>query len=382
MEFMNFKVGIVTTHRAINYGALLQAYALQKKIATLNGIDCEIIDYFPAKKIYGRKITFKFFNLKSIVYTLILFFNFRYRLSHKKKVLSFNNFVNDNLKLSKDTYRTLTEFDNKINQYDFLVCGSDQIWNLNLMDDPVFFLDFKFVNNKTTKVAYAPSITENLRVEQIETIKTRISDFNSLSLREEDSARKYSKIFNVKFEKVLDPVFFISNKEWDDIAVKPNNVKKPFVLTYGLVSDPLLKKAIYLVKNKYNNIQHVDIKIRPFNKYGANICTNNLSPGNFVWLFKNAEFICTSSFHGTCFSIIFNKKFVTCPSKDRSLRIDNILEISGLESRRLLIDDQLSDNIFSEIDYNSVNLKLDFKKKLSDNYLNKALNIEGKQTTG
>lgn len=368
------KVGIITTHRAINFGAVLQGFALNRSINKIPEVKCEVIDYIPNEKNFGRDITYKFDGLRNIIYSLILFGNRKYRLGHSKKVDFFDQFVDKHITKSLKNYTFTQDFHPDINSYDVLICGSDQIWNLSLIDDPIFFLHFnESIDSK--KVAYAPSITQQMSKDQIKLIKERTNDFHSLSLRENESAELFSKLLGRNIKSVLDPVFLLSENEWKEIEEKPDFVKEPFILSYGLVSDPLLKDSINYVKKELN-IKHIDIQVRPFNKYNANICTNKLSPSNFVWLFRNADFICTSSFHGTCFAILFNKNFVTVPSKDRSLRIENILNITKLKSRQIKSKEQLKSGIIKNIKYEEVNDLLDKQINYSTNYLTNSISFE------
>jgi hypothetical protein len=370
------KFGILTTNRAINYGAVLQCYALSKKIDSFENVECEVVDYAPPKKTYGRTISYKFKSIKDIAYSTILFLNKKYRSGHIQKIKGFDNFITNILKQSKKTYIDINDFGEELKDYEALVCGSDQIWNLNIIDDPVFFLQFDKVPNNPKKVAYAPSITEPMSDEQVEKIKDRTKDFSALSMRERESAELFTKHIGKEVKNVLDPVFLLNEEEWLKIAVKPKNVEKPFILSYGLVSDPLFKDCVSSLKSKYKGVKHVDLQVRPFNKYNADICTNEFSPTNFVWLFKNAEYTCTSSFHGTCFSIIFNKNFMSVPAKDRSLRIENILEIVNLEERHILDNEGLDKALTTEPDFNQSNILLKKNKEDSLNYLKKALAIE------
>lgn len=371
------KFGVVTTNRAINYGAVLQCLALSKKIDSFDNVECDVIDYAPIKKTYGRTISYKFKTAKDIVYSLVLFLNKGYRKGHSEKIKGFDNFILNKLKNSKKTYITKDDFGDELSEYDALVCGSDQIWNLNIIDDSVFFLDIPKMGSKTQKVAYAPSITEAMNPQQVDKIKNRIKDFKALSMRERQSAETYTQLLGRKVKNVLDPVFLLDQEDWLKIEEKPEGIEKPFILSYGLVSDPLFKDCISELKKKYKGIKHVDLQVRPFNKYNAEICTNRFSPENFVWLFRNAEYTCTSSFHGTCFSIIFNKNFMSVPARDRSLRIENIVEIVGLEDRHIKSSEGIQQALNSEPNFSNANNLLKSAKEDSLNYLKTSLGIEG-----
>lgn len=371
------KAGLLTTHRAINYGAVLQAFALSYVLNSYENVKCDIIDYDPKLSTYGRKTRYKFGSIKDFAYSILLFLNKNYRNRQKEKVSKFDQFVKYRLPLSNKKFTTITEVEKEIDKYDFLLCGSDQIWNLNLMNEPTFFLDFKNVKSNYKKIAYAPSITEKMSKEQLNVIKDRIKDFNYLSMREKESAERFTKIIGREVKNVLDPIFLLTKDEWSQISTKPENinVNKPFILSYGLVSNPIFGESIKFVKQK-KGLMHIDLQVRPFNKYDADVCVNNLSPENFVWLFLNADFICTSSFHGTSFSILFNKEFITIPAQDRSSRIENILDITGLTARYIRSAKDLSEDLMEKIDYTQSNKLLNKQIKYSRDYLDQSMKIE------
>ena len=192
------KVGLLTTHSVINYGAVLQAFALSQAIKDF-GYDCEIIDYYPSAKISGKTNNYSFNNLRSIVSSLLLFFNIKYRKDLEKKRKSFDIFLERYFNISKENYGSYNEIKKKLPKYKALVCGSDQIWNLNLMDDSVYFLDFYDIYPNTKYIAYAPSISEKLTDEQYNYLLEKVLHFSSLSLREKNDAKFLSDFSNRTF---------------------------------------------------------------------------------------------------------------------------------------------------------------------------------------
>ena len=112
----------------------------------------------------------------------------------------------------------------------------------------------------------------------------------------------------------------------------------------------------------------------PFDKFRSNLSIINLSPGNFVWLLRNASFICTSSFHGTAFSILFKKQFISIPADIRNSRHINILEQLDLENRMVLDNDPITDILnIKDIDYERVEMKLNQLKVNSIKFLKDAI---------
>ena len=206
------KIGLITTQFAINFGAVLQAYALRKKIENI-GYDCEIISYFPNYKVGGRNnIPLKFNSLKNTVLSFIYLLNLKYQKDYQKKIEKFNKFLNKECNLSEQKYYSYLELKNKLPKYDCLVCGSDQIWNLNLFSDPSLFLRFENIYPDINYIAYAPSIAENLTDRQYESIIKKTHHFSAISIREKNAANILNKYSDINIKNVLDPVFLLSEE--------------------------------------------------------------------------------------------------------------------------------------------------------------------------
>ena len=354
------KVALVSTQFAINFGAVLQAIAL-KKVITNIGHECEIINYRPIN------------SLKNFAYSSILFLNYKFRSDKKSKILRFDKFVKEHGNLSPKKYSSYDELITQLPYYDCFVCGSDQIWNLNLFRNLSFFLKFENLHPKSNYVAYAPSITEKLNPEQFKELAKNISHFSSISLREKIGAVQLSEYLGYTVKNVLDPVFLLSKEEW--IALEePLPLKEPYILNYGLVGAKNTAKLLKKAKDKYN-LKIVNINIDPFNKYNADYNITNLSPGNFIWLIRNADFICSSSFHGMVFSIVFEKQFLASPADYRNSRHANVLEIINSEERLVGADDDLDVKLnLAPLDYQKVNALLNEAKVESVEYLRNAIN--------
>ena len=361
------RIGLVTTHFAINYGAVLQAYALRRSIEKL-GNDCEILNYSPLYSVSGREVVYRFNTLRNILFSTLLICNYPFRKKTRDKVSKFDNFLNKYCKLTKQTYSSYLDMRKKMPEYDILICGSDQIWNLNLVNDPAFFLRFEDKYPDSKYIAYGPSIAEKLLPDQYNELKGAISHFSAISIREKDGAEIVSKLTNKPIKNVLDPVLLLDQSEWSEIA-EPLKIEKPYLLCYSIADDVNFNKALRILKKKLN-LKLVCINLTPFNKFKADILLTDISPENFVWLFKNAEFVCTSSFHGTAFSVLFEKQFFTIPGKKRASRHESLLEQLALKNR-LLFDLSLIDNEneIEKIDFDYSSFKLRELKQESINYL-------------
>jgi hypothetical protein len=364
------KVGIITTHYALNYGAVLQAYALQNYLNS-TGYESEIIDYRPNKPVYGRSWVNSPFTIRNMVKNMISFVNVNYRKNHREKVQLFDHFLADHLPLSSRKYYDEKDF-RQVDMYDAFICGSDQIWNLNLMDDSVYYLPFNKQHPNAKYIAYAPSIAENLSLEQLKVIGNRTLHFNALSLRETISAHKLSCVISREVTPVLDPIFLLNAEEWMSITTN-NKLKNRYILCYFLGYSDVAIEAVKKIKDLLG-YEVVNVGLDPRSVICANVDKGNVSPIEFVWLIQNADFICTNSFHATAFSILFNKAFFSVTHSTRNSRMENLFKLFEIHDRQLTtLDDLIKIPNNLEYNYNNANIKIKEQIFLSKKYITRAL---------
>lgn len=350
----NFKTNIatITFHRAINYGALLQVYALQKKIEELGG-NCTVLDYrneiledkHKKKEISGCK------SLKDIIRYYLL-----YRNSNKKHD-KFRRFSNKYLELSSPMYSKEDLIKNE-SKYDLFITGSDQVWNYKINGmDTAYFLDF--VKNESKKQSYAASFgLSEIPLEYQQAYKDLLSDFDSILIREKQGAKLIKELLSKESAVVLDPTMLLSKEQWLTLSNNVQSSNDKYILVYAFGGSRNIKDLalnishktgykIYWISNTY--------------KYNSRIrFIKSAGPEEFLYLFNNAEYIITNSFHGTAFSINFNKQFFTellAESTGVNSRLEDILELFNLEQRRVLSSD--ASIIESRINYETVNAKLE-----------------------
>lgn len=367
------KVGLVTTHFTINYGAVLQGYSLYKAIENL-GHDCEVINYSPEGNVYGKKNVYRFNTIKASVSSFLLCSNIKFRRDLMRKRESFSLFVKENFKLSDKKFTTYDDVNKNMANYDALVCGSDQIWNINLMNDPVFFLEFHRRLPDAKYVSYAASIAEKMTNTQYESILNRVNHFDAISIREQRDASILNSMSDKEVVDVLDPVFLQTKSDWLELAENVH-VNEPYILCYEMSSDNKFADALKKLRQNLG-IKLVCINSKPYNKHGADILLTDVSPQEFVSLISNASFVFTSSFHGVAFSIILEKQFYTMASKFRDSRHRNILNQFSLESR-IISDSTIfeSKQSLPIIDYSVVSKKVKLLSQRSQNFLKKALEV-------
>lgn len=363
------KIGTLTYHRAVNYGAVLQTYALQKVLDKL-GIENEVIDYrsdfieWVYKPFCMRKVKNLWDFVKVIEGAPI----------KSRKMKQFFDFTEKNIRLSKEKY-TKENISNANDIYDLFISGSDQVFNFKCSNnDKNYFLDFVTDNKK--KNSYAASFGfDKIPDEHVEEYKRLLSTFNNISVREEQGVKIVKDAVQKEATEVLDPTLLLSGDEWKEIIKTPKIHDKGYILVYAMKpSDMLIHFADKL--EKMTGLEILFIK-DALTREGHNVLKENIryvkhvDPAEFVELFSKAEYVITNSFHGTAFSINFNKKFFTellAPETKVNSRLENILDMLDLRSRQILSLDNVT---LDEIDYERVNNILEERKKISIDYLTK-----------
>ena len=360
------KIGILTFHCAHNYGAVLQCYALQETLKSM-GHDVEVIDYRPKylvapyKKFYiNRFISGELIKTIKKIIREFLLFNIRF-----KRYYAFNHFIKTYFNLSEKI-----QGNNIPSKYDVYIMGSDQIWNpcITLAFDDVYFGNFIFSKNDKKYIAYAASLgISSLNEDAKKYFQSALNNFNGIGVRESSMVKILQPLTNKKIEIVLDPTLLVNPKIWDNITKTPI-IKGKYVLIYQVKGDENTKRIAELIAKEIgaNVIELTAIISARFNK-------NKLqyeSPENFLGFIKNASFIVTTSFHGTAFSIIFNRPFYSISLGGNDTRVLSILKNVGLENR--LIPKDCSPK-FSEIDYSDVNINISKLRNKSKDFLIKEI---------
>lgn len=366
------KVALMTWFSYHNYGTALQASALVDVVKNL-GYDIDVIDY-PTKSIpfdikFKNKRDYIKKNIKRLYEKL---FNLDEYNSSDRETL-FLNYLEKRMTFTKKcaTYPELQELNE---QYDAFICGSDQIWSPLCFDEKYFL---SFVKEQSKLVSYAPSLGVSKISNKVieDKISTLASRFSHLSVREEQGAKILENITGKKVNVVLDPTLLLSKDSWDKYAqtsIKFDLVKGKYIIAYFLGGDRHKKAAIKLSKKLKMPIYFIPTTLKQ--KKSGNSISQDVGPAEFVWLIKNAGYVCTDSFHGTAFAINYNipftvyERFKHSDPRNQNSRIYNILKLLKLEDRLYSKNSDISDCNFTVA--NKILLE---QRELSLNYLKIAL---------
>ena len=326
------KIGIFTFFQT-NYGAVLQAYALQKYLQEQPNTEVEIVDFTTPNHLLAHKV-FKKQNTKNpvklfayYIFTLIHYRQLKRRIKRtwefKKKYFHFTR-----------RYISIEDVLNNYPKEDIYITGSDQVFHPEASYVPVYYLNFD--KNGGKKVAYAPSFGISTFDDGItRKIGDYVKDFDCLSCRESAGAEYLSSISGKVVPVVVDPVLLHDTEEWNKVAVVPK-YKKNYIFIYDLNGG---ENLIKIAKNiqKHTKLPIICLTNKRTKIYPVNKQLYDAGPAEFIGWIKDASYIVTDSFHGTLFSLIYGKQFFTFIALEKtSSRIKNILGKAGYEERIIL----------------------------------------------
>lgn len=355
------KIGILTFHAAHNYGAVLQCYALQDYLK-LQGHEVYVIDYRPSDMLDIYKwINPKRFITRHIIQAIKELKILKYR---KQRYDNFNKFI--------DTRLNLVSPDNiLLNDLDYIVIGSDQVWNTHLTNGfDSYYWGSKFSNNKAKLVSYAASMEEYWGKANDTKARKLLSHFSAISVRETSLQKIVEHLLpNHEVTVTVDPTILIPSLEWDKIAVKPK-IKEPYLLLYQVRNTEKAYKIAHELASKMK-LRLVCLSARVDKLNSKSIVS--ASPEEFVGLFKYASFVVASSFHGTIFSVIYKRDFIALQLGDgKDSRYSDFLKELNLQSRLIDINDMpehLSNTNYLNVDTSLANLVANSKKFINDSFV-------------
>lgn len=355
---------VIITKIGKNYGALLQAFALKKAVEKM-GPTVKIVNYALPQTMNTYKILPKvtgFSTFQSFVKALK---NYSVTRRSVKLFLEFREEFFD----FTDVYQDYQELKNSPPEADVYITGSDQVWNPSINFDPAYYL--MFGKDSAVRASYAASIGISSLPEKCkDEFKKRVLNITYRSVRE-DAAKKILDELGISSCVTLDPTLLHDKSVYDEIVVEPQ-ITKPYILMYLLIMPENVIEYVDEIKRKYPDCMVINIPGSSTAKKIGDLQIAGIGPKEFLGLVKNAKAVLTSSFHGTVFSIVYEKNFMSILPNDTGVRIKDLLNKLNL-SERIANSPQGLSRIETQIDYLCVNNKLDAMKKQSYDYLNEIL---------
>lgn len=321
------KLGIITFHKAHNYGAFLQCYALQEFLRSI-GHDAFVIDY-DRKELWEGYHWFKMQDIVSCFQKINKIPNriFKLLIRWCRSIPRFYKFAY----IQKKELRLcpISEIENK--PFDLILIGSDQVWNTDITHGFDMYYWGAFSHPTMTKIAtYAASLKNKWSSKIACEVKMYLERLNAISVREQHTV-SWIKELNPQLNPTLvpDPVLLLNDSYWSKLARKPK--KTSYVFFYQAMNSDKVYSVAKDIAKKYNK----ELIILSADVNGPNsTCARNASPAEFLGWIKYADIVITSSFHATAFSIIFNKDFYCVDLQlGEDNRSKNILTQFGLENR-------------------------------------------------
>lgn len=361
------KIAIITfSDFNTNYGSMLQTFSLGHHLEK-QGHDVVWIKYREFTNKSEHKITLKN-HIKHILLKV-------YAIYRRKDLLNTEkNFKVYKQKWLKYTalYTSEKELEQMTEEYDCCICGSDQIWNLGCLGGlrTPYFLEF--VPDDKKKIAYAASMGDyHFKDDEKKSVAELLQRMDYISVREKDSVDEIHELSKKEVVNVVDPVFLTDVGEWNTFSGE-SPIKGKYGVCYFVRRSKFGKRVVREAARYYKcPIYNLSDNLIYIN--GTESQYISVGPMEFLAILKGAEFAIGTSFHLTAFSIIFNVPFLTIGTESNRARVNNILELVGLENQFVTENDDYKGKIkeLSNMFPHYEKIKLQIEK--SELFLNKAL---------
>lgn len=341
------KVGILTFHDGINYGAFFQVYALQSFLLR-HEFDCQVINY---KSIGFTKREYKvFLKLRRPIYSIRNIQKIaQFKKAHKKLLLTKRIFRHKKLS-------TLS--------FDRIIIGSDEVWNFGttlIGYDPVYFSKGLEADRIISYAASFGSIKTSEAVP--EQLRSSLYRIEYISVRDENSANIMSLISKKPVQIVLDPTFLVDLKPE---AIQP--CEQGLILIYGSFSKKMIHQILEYARFVRRKTVSVGYKL-PW----CDISLDTLNPFQWLGYFANCDCVITTMFHGMIYSILNEKQFCMFSTPYRENKFGNLPSDLGLSSRVVDENGSVKGVFAGEIDYSKVDARIETKRRQSKKFLLEAL---------
>lgn len=351
---MRQRIGIMTLHRAQNYGAVWQCWALKRMCEKL-GHTVETIDFNPFGH-YTYSGLLRHRPDKALSYIL----NFR----------NFNRFVDK--KLNPTTHTEEHEWIEQNPPHDDIyIVGSDTVWCENVVGEFLNSYMLDFAPSSVKRISYAASMGGIFP--QSPVFGQEIRKFASVSLREPQFVNETAKIYGNQVSDVCDPTLLITADEYAKEEKRKRGLPCKYIALFDLAGDPMVIETAKQIKKRLK-LPIVNLTGKWLREADRNYLS--ITPEQWLYMMRNANYVCTNSFHGTAFSIIFRRPFVTVivtkgGRAKTNGRVENLLQQCGLTDRLVTNLQQLE--TMSDVDYEAVNPPIEHYRTRSITWLKQAI---------
>lgn len=377
-------IGVCIKYFHENYGGMLQAYATVKMLEQ-RGIEYELIQY--------KKHTTLLQKVRYIPRLLNgVLINDKYEAFVKKngmkkhpefakneaiRMKEFDEFKRIHFTRLSPVFNGYSDLCKGARRYSAIVTGSDQLWSPAGL--PTNYYNLMFVPDNIRKISYASSFG----VSQVPWYqKKRTTQFlkriEFISMREDRGSEIVKELTGRKVPTILDPVFSFDEKGWQEIISPEREIEERYIFAYFLGPNKAHRDAVRKLSEetgiKIVALRHMDQYVDKDENFG-DFAPYDVAPDRFLNFIRYADYICTDSFHGCCFSIIHRKKFMVfnrysdSSKTSKNSRIDSLCQNLGLEDRRF--NGKISE-VRKDINYKNIYKNLDKLKQLTNAYLDKA----------
>lgn len=379
-------VGLCIVHKNHNYGSMLQSFATLVKLDEL-GVDYEIIDYSHPRTLQfyagaaGRLANRDFLYSKARLFRKKAGKKLHpdYAANEAVRGERFDRFVKERFPRFSEPineYRRLRRYAEKFT--DVLV-GSDQLWLPS--GNGTNFYNLMFAPRACNRIAYAASFgVSSIPAHQRKETAEYLNRIRHISLREESGKRIVKELTGRDVPVILDPTMVITREQWDEAVADKAVTDGEYLFCYFLGNNPSHREeASALAKSlglKIVTLRHLDEYIASDEKFGDE-APYDVGPEEFVNLIRHAKYVCTDSFHGSVFSILYHKQFISFNrygdgKNSRNSRLDTLFGNIGIDRR---FHGDLKSEILRKIDYDAVDSKLEVLRTRSDRFIREALSL-------
>lgn len=368
------KIGILTLSAADNCGSLLQAYAMQTVLQRRFGAEAQVLDF----RCEGAREMYDMFPRKPWKYPRKLLNNLLHYPTVSRQKADYEYFRRNYLSMSSRQFSDAAELAEAAKDYDIVICGSDQVWNVNIPDfHSAYFLGWA---GTTKRVAYAPSLggCDFSAFPDQNALKQWLLELSAVSTREQVGVDSVRAVAGLDIPIVPDPTLLISPQDWQAVPGE-RIVREPYIFYYSWsYEDEELNRVVQrYAESRGLKVYVVDAfkwpRLKPQN-YAFEMAPAG-GPQTFLNLMKYAEFAFVQSFHGVIFAYMMGRNFYLLdnrPVGQMDNRLASILKLLNAEDR---VARRVEDIREAPMDYSALPETLVESRKIGFDYLENALGI-------